>query len=195
VINKSVVWLLCLTPAVWLGVEGLADRLGANPIEETMHRTGWWTLFLLTVTLAITPLRRFTGRNDLVKYRRLVGLFAFFYGSLHLLSYLVLDQFFAWGYILEDIVERPFITIGLFAWLILLSLAITSTRGWIRRLGRRWQRLHRLVYVAGLAGGVHFLWKVKADSREPLVFLAVLAVLLGSRLVVRARGWTQSAKV
>ncbi len=187
-IVKAVLWTAFLTPAVVLAVDGLTGRLGANPIEETIHRTGWWTLFLLTGTLAITPARRLTGSRQIIRYRRLVGLFAFFYGTLHFSSYVVLDQFFAWDYILEDIAERPFITLGFGAWLILLALAFTSTRGWIRRLGRRWRRLHRLVYVAALAGGVHFFWRVKADEREPLVFLAVIICLLAVRVVIRARG-------
>ncbi len=175
---KAVIWAVCLSPAVWLGLSALTDGLGANPIESITHRTGWWALFLLTATLAITPLRRLTGRLNFVRYRRLVGLFAFFYATLHFLTYLVLDQFFGWTYILEDIAERPFITVGFASWLILLALAATSTRGSIRRLRRNWQRLHRLVYVAALGAGVHFLWKVKADAREPLVFLSVILALL-----------------
>ena len=181
---KAVIWVACLSPVLWLGVSGLADSLGANPIERITHRTGWWALFLLTVTLAITPLRRLTGRSGWVRYRRLIGIFAFFYATLHFLTYLVLDQFFGWTYILEDITDRPFITLGFLAWMILLALAVTSTRGWIRRLGRNWQRLHRLSYGAALAGGLHFLWKVKADTREPLVFLSVIVALL----LVRAWG-------
>jgi sulfoxide reductase heme-binding subunit YedZ len=182
---KAVIWIVCLSPTVWLGLQAFTDGLGANPIETITHRTGWWALFLLTATLAITPLRRLTGRLNWVRYRRLVGLFAFFYATLHFLTYLVLDQFFGWTYIVEDIVERPFITVGFAAWLMLLALAVTSTRGWIRRLKRSWQLLHRLVYVAALAAGVHFLWKVKADTREPLVFLSVIAVLLLIRVWAR----------
>ncbi len=175
---KVVLWIVCLVPALSLGVAAVTDGLGANPIEEITHRTGWWALFLLTATLSITPLRRLAGKPGWVRYRRLVGLFAFFYATLHFLTYLVLDQFFGWSYIVEDIVERPFITVGFAAWLILLALAVTSTTGWIRRLRKNWVRLHRLVYVAAPAGGVHFLWKVKADAREPLVFLAVIIALL-----------------
>ena len=160
------------------GLGALTDGLGANPIEKITHRTGWWALVLLTVTLSVSPVRRLTGKPNLVRYRRLLGLFAFFYATLHFLTYLVLDQFFGWSFILEDIAERPFITVGFAAWLILLTLAVTSTTGWIRRLRKNWQRLHRMVYAAALAGGVHFLWKVKADTREPLVFLAIISVLL-----------------
>lgn len=179
---KSAMWVACLAPALSLGVAALTNGLGANPIEEITHRTGWWALLLLTVTLAITPLRRLAGKPGWVRYRRLLGLFAFFYATLHFLTYLVLDQFFGWSYIVEDIAKRPFITVGFAAWLILLFLAVTSTTGWIRRLRKNWQRLHRLIYVAGLAAAVHFLWKVKADTREPVVFLVLIAALLLLRL-------------
>ena len=175
---KASLWVVCLAPALSLAIGALTDGLGANPIEKITHRTGWWALVLLTVTLSVTPVRRLTGKSDLVRYRRLLGLFAFFYATLHFLTYLVLDQFFGWTYILEDIAERPFITVGFAAWLILLILAVTSTAGWIRRLRKNWLRLHRMVYLAAVAGGVHFLWKVKADTREPLVFLFLIAVLL-----------------
>jgi sulfoxide reductase heme-binding subunit YedZ len=175
---KVVLWVGCLAPALSLGIAALTDGLGSNPIEEITHRTGWWALLLLTITLAITPLRRLLGKPAWVRYRRLLGLFAFFYATLHFLTYLVLDQFFGWSYIIEDIAERPFITVGFAAWLILLVLAVTSTTGWIRRLRKNWQRLHRLIYAAALAGGVHFLWKVKADTREPVIFLAVIVALL-----------------
>lgn len=181
ILAKAVIWVACLGPVVSLGLGALAGDLGANPIEKITHRTGWWALALLTVTLVVTPLRRLAHRPGWIRYRRLLGLFAFFYATLHLLTYLVLDQFFGWSYIVEDIVERPFITIGFLAWLILLGLASTSTSGWMRRLKRNWQRLHRLVYVAAIMAGVHFLWKVKADVREPLVFLSIIVVLLAIR--------------
>jgi sulfoxide reductase heme-binding subunit YedZ len=179
---KAALWILFLVPALSLGLEALTGGLGSNPIEKVTHRTGWWALVLLTLTLSVTPLRRLTGMSNLVRYRRLLGLFAFFYATLHFLTYLVLDQFFGWAYILEDIAERPFITVGFAAWLILLVLAMTSTTGWIRRLRKNWRRLHRIVYVAAIAGGVHFLWKVKADTREPVVFLVVIAALLVLRV-------------
>lgn len=179
---KAAIWAAALTPAAWLAWDGFWGGLGANPVEAIMLRTGWWGLVLLTVTLAVTPLRRLTGWNSIVRVRRLLGLFAFFYICLHLTNYVVVDQWFDFSMILEDITERPFITVGFAAWLILLSLAVTSTRGWIRRLGRKWQRLHRLVYVAAGLGTLHFYWKVKADTREPLVFIAILAVLLLLRL-------------
>ncbi len=132
----------------------------------------------LTLSLAVTPIRRLTGWNRLIRYRRFVGLVAFAYVTAHFLSYIVLDQFFAWSYILEDILERPFIMSGFVAWLLLIPLAVTSTRRWIRRLGRRWTKLHSLVYMASMLGVLHYYWKVKADTREPLIFALVLLVLL-----------------
>lgn len=179
---------LCSVPLALLIADGMGGGLGANPIEEITHRTGWWTLALLLATLSITPLRRATGWNRIARLRRTIGLAAFFYACLHVLTYFGLDQLFALDFLAEDIAERPYITVGFAAWLILVPLAVTSTRGWIRRLGKRWQRLHRLVYLAALLGVVHFLWSVKADSREPLIFAAVLLVLFASRLLaVRPR--------
>lgn len=177
VATKATIWVAALIPAAWLAWDAARGGLGANPIEALQLRTGWWGLVLLTITLAITPVRRLTGWHPIVRVRRLIGLFAFFYICLHLTNYVVLDQWFDFDMILEDITERPFITVGFGAWLILLALATTSTRGWIRRLGRNWQRLHRLVYVAAGLGALHFFWKVKADTREPLVFVAILTVL------------------
>jgi sulfoxide reductase heme-binding subunit YedZ len=179
---KAAIWASALMPAAWLIWQGTHGELGANPIEEVLHRTGWWGLVLLTTTLAVTPVRRLTGWHQIVLYRRLVGLFAFFYLTLHFGTYLVLDQWFAWSYILEDIAERPFITVGFTAWLLLLAFAFTSTRGWVRRLGRRWRRLHRLIYVASALGVLHFYWNVKADAREPLIFGAVIGLLLLARV-------------
>ncbi len=177
-----------MLPGAWLASDFLRDRLGANPIEEILHRLGWWGLVFLILSLAVTPVRRLTGWNRLVRHRRFVGLVAFGYLTAHFLSYVVLDQFFAWSYILEDIVERPFIMSGFAAWVLLIPLAITSTRRWIRRLGRRWVNLHRLVYVAGALGVLHYYWKVKADTREPLIFAMVLCVLLLLRTpMVRSR--------
>lgn len=171
-------WIGAAAPGAWLAYEFWADRLSANPIEEIMHRLGWWGLVFLVGSLAITPVRRVTGWNRIIKVRRFVGLWAFAYLTAHFLTYLVVDQFFAWRYILEDIAERPFILSGFTAWLLLIPLAATSTKGWIRRLGKRWTKLHRLVYLAGLLGVLHFYWKVKADTREPLVFALILLVLL-----------------
>jgi sulfoxide reductase heme-binding subunit YedZ len=181
---KVVIWLLCLTPLGILTLEFVQDRLGANPIERITHLTGFFGLTFLVVTLAITPLRRLSGWNSAIKLRRLIGLFGFFYVCLHFLTYLILDHFFDWRTIVEDIVERPYITVGFTALLLLIPLAFTSTRGWIRRLGKRWQMLHRLVYVAAGLGVLHFFWKEKADTREPLIFAGVLAILLLFRVPV-----------
>lgn len=184
-IVKRIVLAAGLLPAAYLVRRGLANDLGANPIEAITHATGDWALRFLLLTLAVTPVRRLTRWNALVSYRRTLGLFAFFYASLHFLTYIVLDHFFAWQSITEDVLERPYVTAGFSAFLCLLPLAITSTRGWIRRLGRRWLQLHRLVYLAAAAGVLHYWWLVKADVRTPLVYAAVLAVLLAARLALR----------
>lgn len=188
ILLKGAVWILCLVPFAWLGWRVfLGEGLGANPIEEVQHWSGRAALLVLLGALAVTPIRRVTGWNLVQKVRRLVGLFAFFYAFLHLSIYVGLDQFFGWRYILEDIVERPYIVVGFAAFLLLVPLAATSTRGWIRRLGRNWRRLHRLVYAAGVLGVVHFLWITKADDRAPLVAGAVLVVLLLLRLPLPTR--------
>jgi methionine sulfoxide reductase heme-binding subunit len=181
---KGSVWILGLYPlarVAWWLREGLIG-LGANPIERVLHHTGWWALVLLLVTLAITPLRRVTGFNPLIKVRRPAGLFAFFYATLHFGIYLGLDRVFEWGFIVEDVAERPFITVGFLAWLLLIPLAVTSTRGWIRKLGKRWTLLHRLVYVSAVLGVIHFYWRVKADTRVPLLFAAVFVALMMLRM-------------
>lgn len=170
-------WIAAAAPGAWLAFEFWQDRLSANPIEDIMLRLGWWGLVFLVASLAVTPLRRLTGWNRIIRYRRFLGLWAFAYLTSHFLTYLVLDQFFAWAFIIEDIVERPFILSGFAAWLLLIPLAATSTKGWIRRLGKRWTRLHRLVYLSAVLGLLHFYWKVKADTREPLVFALIVLVL------------------
>ena len=182
---SALIWGVCLAPLLWLVVRFREDGLGANPIEEFTHWGGTSTLILLLLTLAVTPLRRWAGWN-LVRYRRRLGLAAFFYGLTHFMTYLALDQFFAFEYVLEDIAERPYITAGFAAFVLLIPLAVTSTRGWIRRLGRRWQRLHRIVYLAAGLGVLHYFWKVKADTLWPMVAAVVLAVLLASRLKPKA---------
>lgn len=191
---RVAVFLLCLTPFLNLAWDAARGDLTANPIENLTHRTGWWALTLLMATLAITPVRRLTGWNRLVQFRRMVGLFAFFYASLHVAIYFGLDQLLSFDYILEDIVERPYITVGFTAWLLLIPLAVTSTKGWIRRLGRRWQRLHRLVYVSAALAVIHFLWLVKADVREPLTFGGILAGLLLLRLPLFRRRTRSSGR-
>jgi sulfoxide reductase heme-binding subunit YedZ len=179
---KAPVWILGLGPLVWTGVRFLTDDLGANPIEELLLWAGRWSLILLLLSLSVTPIRRLTGWNQIIKARRLLGLFAFFYICLHLLIYLALDQAFGWSYIVEDILERPFITSGMAAFLLLLPLAVTSTRGWIRRLGKRWRAIHRLVYPSAALGVLHFYWKVKADTFWPLLAALILATLLLARV-------------
>lgn len=179
---KILVWVVGLSPTVWLGWNAATGGLGANPIEKALHVTGRWALVLLLASLAITPIRRFSGWNRVIQLRRPVGLFAFYYAVVHFAIYVGLDQFFAFSFILEDVTERPFITTGFGALILLTPLAATSTRGWIRRLGRRWQVLHRLVYAAGLLAVVHFYWKVKADTFWPVVAAGILALLLAARL-------------
>ena len=182
----------CLAPVFVLTWKGFHDDLGANPIDVITRSTGKWTLTFLLITLSVTPLRKLTGLSWLISFRRMLGLFAFFYGSLHLTTYIWLDKFFNVHEMLHDIAKRRFITAGLTAWTLILPLALTSTAGWIRRLGgKRWQLLHRLIYVSAAAGVVHFIWLVKADLRRPLTYGAILAVLLAYRLagwlVARAR--------
>lgn len=180
---KPIVFVLCLVPFVALAAAALLNQLGANPIQEITHVTGDWTLRFVLITLAVTPLRRLTGWNALIKYRRMLGLYAFFYALMHFGTYIVLDQFFAWDLIGKDIAKRPFITVGFLGFMAMVPLALTSTTGWIRRLGgKRWQQLHRLVYLTGVAGVVHYLWLVKSDKTRPATYGLVLAVLLGLRV-------------
>ncbi|MEN8376027.1 MAG: protein-methionine-sulfoxide reductase heme-binding subunit MsrQ [Gemmatimonadota bacterium] len=175
-------WVLGLLPLALLGYRWLGTGLGANPIEALILHFGRWAIVLILVTLALTPTRRLTGFNQLIRARRSLGLFAFLYVSLHFLTYLVLDQFFAWDYIWEDIAERPFITVGFLAFLLLVPLAVTSTKGWIRRLGRNWVRLHRLVYVVAVLAVVHYYWNVRADEPTPILAIAAVALLLLARV-------------
>ncbi len=190
---KSGVWILGLTPLGWACYRFfLGDGFGVNPIAELQLWGGLTSLTAMLTVVAITPARRLMGWNDLQKARRLVGLFAFFYVTLHFLIWIGVDQFFAWEYILEDIVERPYILVGFAAFLLLVPLAMTSTKGWIRRLGRRWVKLHRLVYLAALLGVVHFYWVTKADDRWPTFALGVWAVAITLRVAWWLRG--RSAK-
>jgi sulfoxide reductase heme-binding subunit YedZ len=175
---KPFVFAACLVPVALLLLRALRSDLGANPIETITHSTGDWTLILLMATLAITPLRRITGMSDLISFRRMIGLFAFFYATLHFLTYIWLDKFFDLHEIVKDVYKRPFITAGFTAFVLLIPLALTSTKGWIRRLGKRWQLLHRLVYVSAAVGVIHYIWLVKKDVRQPLIYAVVLAVLL-----------------
>jgi sulfoxide reductase heme-binding subunit YedZ len=182
---KVVVFLACLAPLGLLGWKAYTGDLGANPIEKITHSTGDWTLTFLLITLAVTPLRKLTSQLWLIRFRRMLGLFAFFYGVLHFLTYIWLDKFFDVHEMVADVAKRRFITAGFTGFVLLIPLAITSTRGWIRRLGgRRWNLLHRLIYVSAMAGVIHYVWLVKADLRKPLQYALVLSILLGYRLVV-----------
>lgn len=183
------VFAVGLAPIAVLAGRAATGGLGVNPIEEATLVTGRWALRFLLATLSVTPLRRLTGWQELVRVRRPLGLFAFAYAAGHFSIYVAVDQFFAWRFIAADIAKRPYITVGFTAFVLLVPLAITSTRGWIRRLGRRWARLHRLVYVSAVCGVVHYYWKVKADTRDPLVYAGVLAALFAVRLAWRARAW------
>lgn len=182
-ILKPIIFLAALLPLAQLVWLALRSELGANPIEVITHQTGLWTLILLLVTLSITPLRKLTGIFWLIQYRRMIGLFAFFYGVLHFLIYAILDQSLDLDSVAKDVYKRPFITVGFLAFVLMIPLALTSTKGWIRRLGRRWQLIHRLIYVSAIAGVIHFLWLVKKDLREPTIYAGILAVLLGYRVL------------
>jgi sulfoxide reductase heme-binding subunit YedZ len=179
---KPLVFFACLSPALLLVWRAWGERLGPNPVEALSHASGDWALRLLLLTLAITPLRRLSGWAPLLRLRRMLGLFACFYALVHFIVWLVLDQGLRWELILDDLTKRPYIILGATAMLLLLPLALTSTRGWMSRLGRKWQRLHSLIYPAALLAVAHYLWLVKADYREPLVYAGVLALLLATRV-------------
>jgi len=188
-VAKAVIFVGALVPAVLLAWALLRapERLGINPAETLQLETGIWALRFLLGTLAITPIRRLTGWHRIIQFRRMLGLFAFFYACLHLMTYVVLDRYFDFSGVWEDIVKRPFITAGMLAFVLMVPLAVTSTKGWIRRLGRRWQLLHRLVYVSAAAACVHFIWKVKVPVGEPVYYAAILGVLLVFRVVYQFR--------
>jgi len=191
---KAAVFLACLAPLAVLAVGIFTNQLGPDPIRESELRTGTTGLVLLIITLAITPARRATGWNWLGGYRRMLGLFAFFYICLHFLDWLGVDQFFALKYIGKDIVKRPYITVGFASFLLMIPLAITSSSRMVRRLGKRWAQLHALVYVAALGGIIHFVWEVKADMGEPIAYGLIIVALLLLRFVPReafglVRGW------
>ena len=186
-------FLICLMPFAWLAWRTLHGDLGPVPYEELEKQTGRWTMRILAVTLAITPARRLLGWNAAIRYRRMLGLFVFFYACVHLTAYLYIDMQLIASDIVEDIIKHKYITIGMFAFLTLIPLALTSTKGSIRRLGRRWQKLHRLVYVTAFAATVHYLWAVKKDTFLPLVYLAIFTALLGYRLVMWQRSRRNTA--
>ena len=184
---KTGAFLLRLGPLAVLGWKAYQGNLGANPIDVITRSTGRWTLTFLLITLSVTPLRKLAGMPWLIRFRRPLGLFAFFYGTLHLTTYVWLDKSFDFHDMLHDILKRRFITAGMTAFTLMLPLALTSTTGWIRRMGgKRWSALHRLIYFSAAAGVIHFVWLVKADLRRPLTYGAALAVLLAYRVVVWA---------
>lgn len=185
---KTLVFVAALAPALYLLFRTFTDRLSANPIEDITLTTGIWALRFLVITLAITPVRRLTGWHRIVQYRRMLGLFAFFYALLHVATFVVLDHFFDFQRIVADVIKRPYITMGSIAFLSMVPLAVTSTRGWIRRLGRRWQLLHRLIYVSAIAASIHYLWKVKVMIGSPVYYAAIVAALLLFRIVWSLRG-------
>lgn len=197
--TKVFLFALCLVPLLlllWrlflLWRNGYDPELTANPIEYITHKTGDWTIRFILITLCVTPLRKLLNQPKVTRYRRMLGLFAFFYGFLHLMTWMWLDKFFDLPEMLKDVLKRPFITVGMTAFALMIPLAITSTAGWVRRLGfARWQLLHRLVYFTALAGVIHYYWLVKSDIRLPVMYGAILAVLMSYRLVVWLRSPTQ----
>jgi sulfoxide reductase heme-binding subunit YedZ len=180
---KPVVWLICLAPLALLVYDGFTDNLTANPIEMITNTTGIWTLRLIVATIAITPLRWVTGINQLINYRRVIGLFAFFYGCLHFTTFFQFDHQFDFAAMWKDVQERPYITAGFTAFVLMIPLAITSTTGWIRRIGgKRWNLLHKLIYVTALAAVLHYFWKVKLDATNPIYYGVIVVFLLGLRV-------------
>jgi methionine sulfoxide reductase heme-binding subunit len=184
---KVLVFIACLGPLVWLLIRTLTGRLGINPVEDLELTTGIWALRFLVITLAVTPVRRITSWNRVIQYRRMFGLFTFFYVCVHFAIYIGIDQFFAFGSILKDVAKRPFITMGFTAFVLMIPLALTSTKGWIRRLGRRWQVLHRLIYVSAVCAAIHYLWKVKVMIGSPVYYAMVIGLLLGFRILWQLR--------
>jgi sulfoxide reductase heme-binding subunit YedZ len=188
--TKAFLFLLCLAPFARLAWKFYQQDLGANPVEYITHYTGDWIIRFLMITLSITPLRKLLGMPPLARFRRMLGLFAFLYALLHFMTWFWFDKAFDFSEMWKDILKRRFITVGMAALLMMIPLAITSTAGWVRRLGfERWQRLHRLVYFSALAGVIHYYWLVKSDVREPLMYAGILAVLMGYRFTV----WLRSA--
>lgn len=191
---KVLVFMLGLAPLAALGWYAWNSNLTANPIEFITRYTGDWTIRLIVATLAITPLRKLLGQPDLIRFRRMIGLYAFFYGVLHFATYIWLDKFFEWGEMWKDVFKRPFITAGFTAFLLMVPLALTSTKGWIRRMGgKRWQLLHRAVYFSGIAGVIHYYWLVKSDIRSPLLYGTLVAILLLWRIWLWAARRTKPA--
>lgn len=182
VIFKRIVFIVCLFPALLLLEGALNDRLGSNPVEALVRQSGDWGLRFLLITLSISPLRKLTGQSSWLRLRRMLGLYTFFYASLHVSLYIGLDKFLYWDEIVEDIFERPFITIGLLSFLLLIPLAVTSTQKMIRSLGKNWLRLHRMIYLISITAVLHFYMMVKADTQEPWIYILILVFLLAFRL-------------
>lgn len=181
--TKLLVFVACLVPLGQLGWRALHGQLTANPIEYITHQTGDWTLIFIVITLAVTPARKLLRLPELIRFRRMLGLFAFFYGFLHFSTWIGLDQFFDWSAMLHDVRKRPFISVGFTGFVLMIPLAVTSTAGWIRRLGgKRWLALHRLIYATAICGVVHYYWLVKSDVRKPLFYAGLVALLLGARV-------------
>ena len=180
---KPVIFIVSLIPAAYLTYALFYGNLGPNPAETLQLETGIWSFRFLLITLAITPVRRVTRWNRVIQYRRMLGLFAFFYATLHLATYIVLDRYFDLAGVWEDVAKRPFITMGMLAFAAMLPLELTSTKGWIRRLGKKWTTLHRLIYLSAIAAAFHYLWKVKIAAGSPVYYAAIVAVLLGFRLL------------
>lgn len=181
---KIIVFLICLIPFSRLVIYGIYNMLGANPIEFITRSTGTWTLVFLLITLSITPIRKLLHWSWLIRLRRMLGLFAFFYGTLHFTTYIWLDQFFDWGGILQDIAKRPFITVGFISFVLMIPLAFTSTNTMVKRLGgKRWQTLHRLIYITAIAAVIHYWWLVKKDVTQPVIYASILVLLLAARLI------------
>ena len=192
--TRALLFVLCLVPFFDLGWDAYTQNLTANPVEYITHKTGDWTIRFLMITLSVTPLRLLFHQPQLVRFRRMFGLFAFFYAMLHFTTWFCLDKFFDFQEMGKDILKRPFITLGLAALLMLIPLAVTSTNGWVRRLGfKRWQKLHRLVYVIALVGVIHYYWLVKSDVRLPLMYGAIWVALMSVRAVERSRNRRQAA--
>ncbi len=187
--TKVLLFLLCAAPAAWIGWRAYQGDLTPDPVNYLTHFTGDWTIRFLLITLCVTPLRNLLSQPKLVQYRRMLGLSAFFYGCLHLSMWVVLDKYFDWHEMWADVLKRRFITVGMLGLLLMLPLAITSTAGWVRRLGfKRWQQLHRLIYFSALAGVIHYYWLVKSDIREPVMYGAILLILM----LYRASVWMRS---
>ena len=179
--SKACIFIISLIPFTLLLYNALNDNLGANPIEVITHSTGDWALNFLLITLSVTPLRKLTGQNLLIRYRRMLGLFAFFYVCMHFLCFLVLDHFFDWQTIIEDIIKRPYITVGFIAFILIIPLAITSSKSMMMKLGRSWNNLHRLIYLICPLGVLHYLWLVKSDITAPLIYAIIYITLMSFR--------------